>query len=90
MNALARLEACAKTHVFLIEAVDEPDALLRVLGPLAVRQVHINGLEMRRIGAGLTLRIEVAGLADGDAEHLTRRLRGLPVVIAVSLGWSSA
>ena len=76
-------------HVFLIEMDDEPDALLRALGPFALHDASVTGLALNRIGERLELRVEARGVDAQVAAHLGRKLGNLPIVRGVGLGWRS-
>lgn len=74
-------------RTFLIEAQRRGDVVLRVLGLFAVRDVEILMIEAAQ-GAELTsIRIETGGLAESAAQHLVERLRAMPAVTGVGLGW---
>lgn len=77
-------------HTFLIEAHPAHDALIRVLTPFAVQQVAIVETLLTSASERVSIRIEVEGLEGRRAETLLRRLRGLPVVQRVGLGWREA
>jgi ACT domain-containing protein len=74
-------------RTFLIEAHPHGDAVLRVLAPFAAQGANIVTVESAQTPAHTSIRIEAAGLDEGVAQHLARRLRALPVVIGVGLGW---
>ena len=77
-------------HILLVEGIErEPtaDALLRVLGTLAVQQVQLIEVRFTTTGGGFAARLEIEVLSSQRAEHLARRLRQLASVTAVSLGW---
>lgn len=74
-------------RTFLIEAQRHGDVVLRVLGLFVVQDAEILMLEAAQ-GAVLTsIRIETDGLAEGAAQHLAERLRAMPAVTGVGLGW---
>ncbi|WP_312166942.1 hypothetical protein [Phenylobacterium sp.] len=77
-------------RTFLIEARPETDILLRVLGPFAVQGAQILVLEAVQGTARTSIRIETAGLGADGAGHLVERLRAMPAVSAVGLGWRAA
>ena len=80
----------AGRHILLVEGVErEPtaDALLRVLGTLAVQQVQLIEVRFTTTGGGFAARLEIERMSLQRVEHLARRLRQLPAVTAVSLGW---
>ena len=74
-------------RLFLIEMEGGADALLRVLGPFAVQGATVTGLDLRTSPGGVELRIEAGGLGEQPALQLGAKLRGLPVVRTVGLGW---
>ena len=74
-------------HVFLIEMHAEPDAVLRVLGPFALHEAELTALDLTRGEGRLDLRVEAVGVGFDLADRLGRKLRALPVVRGVSLGW---
>ncbi len=77
-------------HILLVEGIerDPPaDALLRVLGTLAVQQVQLIEVGFTTTGGGYAARLEIERLSLQRAEHLAQRLRQIPSVTAVSLGW---
>lgn len=74
-----------RTFLLVVEA--GTDTLLRVLAPFAVQGARIVAAELLEQGARTTIRIEVAGLAMARAEHLAERLRAMPAVRSVGLGW---
>lgn len=74
-------------RTFLIEAHRHSDVVLRVLGLFAVQDAEVLMIEAAQ-GAQLTsIRIETGGLAEGAAQHLVERLRAMPAVTGVGLGW---
>lgn len=79
-----------RRHCFVVDAVEAPDTLVRVLTPFAVQGARLMSVVLGRAGAGLQIRVEADGLDDERAETLTRRLRGLPSVEAVAVGWRCA
>ncbi len=81
-------DADAGRYLLLIEGVDPGDALLRVLGLIAVQQARVTALTFDRRGHGFRAKLEVENLGVQRAEHLSRRLAQLPVVESVSFGWS--
>jgi hypothetical protein len=77
----------APLRTFLIEARAEGDVLLRVLGPFAVQGARIRAMEASEGAGGLHIRIETAGIGANLAEHVVGRLRAMPAVTTVGLGW---
>ena len=74
-------------RTFLIEARSGADVVLRVLGPFAVQDVEILAMEASLDLGRLSIRIEAAGLAEAAARCLADRLRAMPAVTGVGLGW---
>jgi hypothetical protein len=77
-------------HILLVEGIErEPtaEALLRVLGTLAVQQVQLIEVRFTTTAGGFAARLEIEPLSLQRAEHLAWRLRQMPSVTAVSLGW---
>jgi hypothetical protein len=72
-------------HRFAIQTADLPDALIRVLGPFAVRQARLAAVDHALIGAAARIDLVVTGLADAEAAHLQARLLAMPFVHAVQL-----
>ena len=81
--------AVCRRRIFLIEAVNAPDALLRALGPFAVRQVPLDQVALVVVGATACIRIETSSLdrllavcvvgPDKVAARIERRLAGQPL-----------
>ena len=78
---------CARRHCFVVEAADEFDALVRVLTPFAVQEARLANVTLDQGPHGLRIRIEADGLSSQRAETLLQRLRGMPVVLGVAIGW---
>jgi hypothetical protein len=77
-------------RLFFIEADDEIDTLLRLLGPLAVRRIRVLEFRIDALEAGvLAVRLETETLDEGRARQLADKLATLPVVRRVGLGWRS-
>jgi hypothetical protein len=74
-------------RTFLIEAHPHHDLLLRVLGPFAVQGVEILKVDADQNPARITIRIEAGGMAPEAASLLADRLRAMPAVTGVGLGW---
>ncbi len=74
-------------RTFLVLARGEGDVLLRVLAPFAVQGSPIVAAELTACAGQAAIRIEVAGMEMGRAEHLADRLRSIPAVTSVGLGW---
>jgi hypothetical protein len=82
--------SCPARRLFFIEAVDEIDTLLRLLGPLAVRRIRV--LELRidpAADGGVAVRLETEALDEARARQLADKLATLPVVRRVGTGWRS-
>ena len=75
-----------RRHCFVVEAVEAPDTLVRVLTPFAVQGAWLASVVLD----GGRIRIDVDGLDDRRAETLLQRLRGMPVVTGVAIGWRQA
>lgn len=67
---------------FELRLAPEPDALVRVLTMLAVRQAQITDLRHAR---GFATRLYIEGLDQPTAETVRRRLEGMPCVEAVTV-----
>ena len=76
-----------RRHCFVVEAADEFDALVRVLTPFAVQEAQLSSVTLDHGPHGLRIRIEADGLSSQRAETLLQRLRGMPVVLGVAIGW---
>lgn len=76
-----------RRYAFVIEALDAPDALVRVLTAFAVQPLALASVTMAGGEGRCAIRIEADGLDAQRAETLLRRLDGLPVVRTVGLGW---
>lgn len=79
--------AAPPRRTFLIEARPQADILVRVLGPFAVQGAQIVLMEAAQDAGRTTIRIEAAGIGAELAEHLVERLRAMPAVVGVGLGW---
>lgn len=82
--------AARQRRTFLIEARPQADVLLRVLGPFAVQGAQIVLMEAAQDAGRTSIRIEAAGVGIELAEHLVERLRAMPAVLGVGLGWRAA
>ncbi|MDB5432782.1 MAG: hypothetical protein JWP35_3898 [Caulobacter sp.] len=88
MSDLAKqAEPSRGRHVFLIEMDAAPDALMRALGPFALHDASVTGLELNHRGERMELRVEATGVCPEVAAHLGRKLDALPMVRGVGLGW---
>lgn len=74
-------------RTFLIEAGRRGDVVLRVLGPFAVQGAEILTMEAVQGLERTSIRIEAGGLDEDAAQHLVERLRAMPAVTSVGLGW---
>lgn len=74
-------------RLFLVEAADEIDTLLRLLNVFAIRQVRVVKLEVVPTAAGLGIRLETDAMSEDGAGYLASKLSTLPVVRRVGLGW---
>lgn len=77
-------------RTFLIEARPQADILLRVLSPFAVQGAQILLMEAAQDRGGTSIRIEASGIDAELAEHLVERLKAMPAVVGVGLGWRAA
>lgn len=84
------VESLAPRRTFLVEAEPEHDVLLRVLAPFAVQGAPILSLEAEQAAALTVIRLEVGGLDHALAERLAEKLRALPIIRSVGLGWRVA
>jgi hypothetical protein len=75
----------AGQHLFILEARNDDDALLRVLGCFAVQQARLVDTRAVAEGSRLSMRIIAQGLNASRAERL--RLCELPLAAHVSAGW---
>lgn len=74
-------------RTFLIEARSGADVVLRVLGPFAAQGVEILTMEVSQDLGRISIRIEAGGLAEAAAQDLADRLRVMPAVTGLGLGW---
>jgi acetolactate synthase regulatory subunit len=74
-------------RTFLLRVQSAEDALLRVLGPFAVQGAQILSLQAERAGDAMSIRIEAGGVSLDLANQLVERLRGMPLVTQVGVGW---
>lgn len=79
--------AAGAAHLFLVDLMDTPDALLKVLSVFAVQQVALAAVAFDGAPGGGRVRIEAHRLGAERAERLSDRLRSTPVVRGVSVGW---
>ena len=80
--------APGERHLFRIEGIDAGDALLRVLGVVAVQQARVIALDFDCADRRFQVRLETRGLESRRAEHLRHRLAQLPIIedVSVTLG----
>lgn len=76
-----------KRRLFLVGAADEPDALVRVLGVVALLQARLRRVEAEPGEGGLAIRLEIDDTGDHRAEALARRLLACPAVTRLAFGW---
>ena len=81
---------CQRTRLFLVEAADEIDILLRLLAPLAIQHITVLRVELNAIPEGLMVRLETGPMPDEQARWLPDKLATLAVVRRVGSGWLSA
>ncbi|HEY9233960.1 MULTISPECIES: hypothetical protein [Phenylobacterium] len=74
-------------RTFLVRARPARDALLRVLGPFSAQGAEILSLQAEQGDDAISIRIEAGGLGADVAGHLVERLRGMPLVTQVGVGW---
>lgn len=74
-------------QLFLVEARNGADALLRVLGCFAVQQADVVETGSRVEGERLSMRIVVRGLNPSRVDLLRKRISELPLAASVSVGW---
>lgn len=80
----------ARLHTFVVDVHEQPDTLIRVLGPFAVQEARITAIRLDPGPAGLSIAIEASGVSDDRAQLIARRLDGLAAVRRVGLGWRGA
>lgn len=80
----------ARLHTFVVDVHEQPDTLIRVLGPFAVQEARITSIRLDPGPAGLSIAIEASGVSDDRAQLIARRLDGLAAVRRVGLGWRGA
>lgn len=73
------------TAAFTVRASVEPQIVLRVLNPFAVRELVPDLLRARRLGDELVIHIEQSGLDEAGAIYLAEKLRTLIPVRHVDL-----
>jgi hypothetical protein len=77
--------AAPDRRIFVVEAADGIDGLLRVLGPFALAGAEPVSVNLERRRGRLDIRIEAEGLDDRRAETLHLRLEGLACVTSVGV-----
>lgn len=71
---------------YYVSAVADPSVLSRVVELFVLRDLIPSRVSCRRhAGDELRIDLEVAGLAEHEAGHVARRLRGIPTVTGVML-----
>lgn len=80
-------EAKLDEQLFIVDAPDSDDALMRVLGCFAVQQARLVDTRAIVDGARLSMRIVAQGLSANRVELLRRRISELPLAATVSVGW---
>ncbi|HEY5007699.1 MAG TPA: hypothetical protein VII42_06825 [Caulobacteraceae bacterium] len=81
---------CTRRRLFLVEAADEIDILLRLLAPFAIQHIAVVGVALSKSPDGLTVRLETGPVPDEQAHWLADKLATLAVVRRVGSGWLSA
>ena len=86
-SSLESPEPAPATARFSVRALADPSALARVLEQFVLRDLVPERVQCERHGTGdeLKIHVEVAGLAEREADHLARRIRAFPVVTGVLL-----
>lgn len=82
-------EAKLDEQLFIVDAPDSDDALMRVLGCFAVQQARLVDTRAVVDGARLSMRIVAQGLSAARVDQLRRRISELPLAATVSVGWRS-
>ena len=82
-------EAKLDEQLFIVEAPNSDDALMRVLGCFAVQQARLVDTRAVVDGARLSMHIVAQGLSPRRVELLRRRISELPLAATVSVGWRS-
>ena len=77
----------ATRYVFVVDAADGADTLMRVLGVFAVQQAKVSALSFASKGGRATVRLEAEALERQRAEHVRLRIAQLPAVSNVAFGW---
>jgi uncharacterized protein YbjT (DUF2867 family) len=80
---------CTRHRLFLVEAADEVDILLRLLAPFAIQHIRVVGVALSKSPDGLTVRLETGPAPDEQARWLADKLATLAVVRRVGSGWLS-
>jgi len=80
-------EAKLDEQLFIVDAPNSDDALMRVLGCFAVQQARLVDTRAIVDGARLSMRIVAQGLSANRVELLRRRISELPLAATVSVGW---
>lgn len=80
----------ARRHVMFVETASLPDALAKILAPLAMVQAPLEAVDYRLDGAVAFARLELGALDAASAERLRARLAAMPIIRSVGLGWREA
>ena len=80
-------EAKLDEQLFIVDAPNSDDALMRVLGCFAVQQARLVDTRAIVDGTRLSMRIVAQGLSANRVELLRRRISELPLAATVSVGW---
>ena len=72
---------------FLIEAAPQADILLRLLAPFAVHSAPVLFLRAEQAPDRVAVRLEIGGGDLALAERLAAKLRAVPHVRSIGLGW---
>jgi hypothetical protein len=79
-----------REQIFLIDFIDAPDAVVRLLGPFAVQGCRLLDLGLEPRSAGARLRVHASAMDPSKADQLRHRLAALPLVQAVTVGWRTS
>lgn len=82
----SNLEPAPVPSRYHVRAVADPSVLSRVVEQFVLRDLIPSHVNCRRHAADeLRIELEVVGLAEQEASHVARRLRGIPTVTGVLL-----
>jgi len=76
-----------RRHIYVVEGRASADGLSRVIGLFVVQDARLDEARYDADAKSFTLRIVAGGLGDERADHLARRLRLVPQVERVAVGW---